>query len=66
MSFLLPIVLAFTFMASSPFPNKIVQGPVLQGVEVKPDPIDRACLAPCRLDEKGNLICRCGEIKPKS
>ncbi len=61
MSFLLPIVLSFTFMASSPFPA------AQTGLEVKPAPVDvRECLAPCRLDEKGNFICPCGEVKPKS
>lgn len=58
MSFLLPIVLALTFVTSLPLSNKVNRGPV--SID------DRACLAPCRIDEKGNLSCRCGEVRPKS
>ena len=67
MSFLLPIVLAFTFMASSAFRDESIPGPVPPGVVVKTEiDKDRGCLAPCRLGDKESADCGCGRIKPKS
>lgn len=67
MSYILPILLALTFLTSSPSLDKIDRGPVWAGAVVKPDPIDdRACLAPCRIDGKGDFSCGCGRVRPKS